>query len=68
MRNYLRTSGAVFGLIALLHLARLLLHWSAQVAGWAVPFWLSWTAILVAATLSIWAFRLVRQAPVIPRK
>lgn len=63
MSTYLRTSGALFGLIALLHIVRLSLHWPAQVADWIVPFWLSWVAVLVPATLSIWAFRLVRQAP-----
>ncbi len=62
MRVYLRISGAVFGLIALLHVLRLLRHWPAQIADWTVPIWVSWIAILAAAVLSIWAFRLVRQA------
>ena len=62
MRAYLRVSGAVFGVIALLHIVRLLLDWPAQVAGWVVPLWVSWIAILAAGALCVWAFRLARQA------
>jgi hypothetical protein len=62
MRAYLQISGVVFGAIALLHVARLLLGWPAQIAGWAVPLWLSWLAFPAAGVLSFWAFRLVGQA------
>ena|SRR5438105_3133844 len=62
MRRYLRISGGVFGLIALLHVFRLLPRWPAQIAGWTLPIWISWIVILAAVALSIWAFRLVRQA------
>src|SRR5438034_1435402 len=61
MRAYLRISGVLFGVITLLHILRLLLHWSAQIADWAVPAWVSWIAMLGAAALCTWAFRLVRQ-------
>ena len=49
-------------MMALLHVIRLLLDWPAQIADWGVPLWVSWIAILAAGALSIWAFRLVRQA------
>lgn len=62
MRAYLQVSGAVFGVMALLHIVRLSLDWPAQVAGWAVPLWVSWIAILAAGALCVWAFRLARQA------
>ena len=62
MRAYLRISGGVFGVIALLHVLRLLLHWPAQIADWTVPIWVSWIATLAMAALSSWAFRLVGQA------
>lgn len=64
MRAYLRISGALFGLITLLHILRLLRHWPAQIADWTVPISVSWIATLAAAALSIWAFRLLRQAGV----
>ena len=59
MRAYIQITGVVFGLIALVHALRLILDWPAQVAGWAVPVWVSWVAILVAGALCAWAFRLV---------
>lgn len=59
MQLYLRISGAVFGVIAVLHGVRLLLDWPAQIAGWVVPLWISWIGILAAGALSAWAFRLV---------
>ena len=62
MRTYIQVTGAVFGAMALVHVARLIWNWPAQIAGWVVPMWLSWVAILVAGALCIWAFRLVSQA------
>jgi hypothetical protein len=59
MRTYLMISGAVFLAVALLHAIRLFLAWPAQVAGWAVPIWISWIAIFGAGALCVWAFRLV---------
>ena len=58
MRMYIQVTGAVFGVMALVHVIRLILNWPAQVAGWVVPIWLSWVAILVAGALCVWAFRL----------
>jgi hypothetical protein len=62
MRAYLQISGVVFGAVALLHVVRQLLDWPAQIAGWAVPLWLSWLAIAATGVLSFCAFRLVGQA------
>ena len=62
MRTYLLISGTVFGVVTLLHVARLVLEWPAQLAGWTVPLWVSWIAILAAGALCIWAFRLAAQA------
>lgn len=56
---YLGLSGTVFGLVACLHLARLVFGWQVQAGGWTVPFWLSWGGLVAAAILSVWAFRLM---------
>ena len=64
MRSYLTISGTLFAVIALLHLGRLLRHWPAVLASWTVPVWVSAIGLIVAGSLSIWAFRLVRQVPV----
>ena len=59
MRTYVLLTGVLFGVIALVHVVRLILDWPARVAGWEVPVWISWLAILVAGALCVWAFRLV---------
>jgi hypothetical protein len=61
MRNYLRVSATLFGLIALGHLVRLLFRVPAELGNWVVPLWVSVIGLLLPAALAIWAFRLVRQ-------
>ena len=61
MRAYVLISGAVFGAVALVHVIKLFLDWPVQVAGWVLPIWVSWIAILAAGTLCVWAVRLVGQ-------
>jgi hypothetical protein len=63
MRAYLQISGALFGLIALAHLLRILRHWPIDLAGLIVPLWASWLGLMVAGSLSIWAVRLMRAMP-----
>ena len=62
MRAYLVISGALFAVVALGHVLRLALGWPAEIGGWAVPMWVSWIALVAAAALSFWAFRLARKA------
>ena len=62
MRSYLKVSSALFGLIALAHLLRLLRHWPAEIAGQVVPDWVSVVALVVTLTLTIWAVRLLGAA------
>ena len=59
MRTYIQVTGALFGVMALVHVARVILDWPAQVAGWVVPIWISWIGIFLAGALCVWAFRLV---------
>ena len=63
MKTYLGLSGAIFGIVAVLHAFRLALDWPAQIGGWSVPFWISWPALLLAGGLCVWAFRLVSALP-----
>ncbi|MBI2036861.1 MAG: hypothetical protein HYT14_00675 [Candidatus Liptonbacteria bacterium] len=60
-RTYLRVTGAVFFLIAALHLARLFYAWEAVIGGFSVPFWFSGVAAVVAGALTYQAFRLGRE-------
>jgi hypothetical protein len=60
-KNYILISAAIFTLVALLHFVRLFTHWSFQIGAMTVPLWGSWLGLLIGATLSIWAFRLLSQ-------
>ena len=62
MRAYLVTTGTLFGLIAVAHLARTVTE-SQRLAS-APEFYLEGPGLgLVAAALSLWAWRLLRHAP-----
>jgi hypothetical protein len=58
MTRYLAVSGSVCGLIALLHILRLVRGWPATVADYPVPLWISILAVLLFGGLAAWAFRL----------
>jgi hypothetical protein len=62
MRVYIITSGLVFGLVVLAHVARLL---GEGVGVARNPFFT--VATVVAAAFVIWAWRLLRQRPGAPR-
>lgn len=55
---YFILSGGLFGLIALVHLLRLVDQTPAQLGSWTVPFWLSWLALIVPGFLCVWGLRL----------
>jgi hypothetical protein len=63
VRAYIQISGVLFGIIALAHLLRLFRHWPIDVAGQAVPVWVSWLGLLLAGGLSVWALRVMRGMP-----
>ena len=60
MRAYLQITGALFGLIAVVHFLRLIRHWPIQLAGYSVPLWASWVGLILAGALCVWAVRLLR--------
>ncbi len=59
MKAYLVTTGTIFGLIAVLHLLRAIEEWSLLATD---PWYFLGMAALgvVAAALSVWAWRLLR--------
>jgi hypothetical protein len=57
MRRYEQVSGALFGLIALAQLTRVILRLPARVGAISIPVWFSGVAFLVTASLAVWAFR-----------
>jgi len=60
-RRYLLISGVIFGVVAVLHLLRVVNGWPFQVGPWAVPMCPSWLGVLVPGVLCGWAFRLARR-------
>ncbi|MDO8617987.1 MAG: hypothetical protein Q7N87_03850 [Candidatus Uhrbacteria bacterium] len=61
MKMFHQVVGVIFGLIALMHLARVIYGWQALIGGWTVPMWVSWVAIVVGAYLAYQAFRLTKK-------
>jgi hypothetical protein len=61
MRTFCTLAAAIFALIALLQLIRIVMGWSVTFNGIDVPFWASWIAVVVAATLSFVGFRATRR-------
>jgi len=60
-KAYLIVSGVFFGLITIGQLIRLIFQVSVQMDSLILPMWPSVLAIILALTLCIWAFRLVRK-------
>ena len=62
-RTFSLIASAIFLVIALGHLSRLVFKWSLLLAGWAVPFWINGVALLVFAYLAYQGFRLSNKSP-----
>jgi lipopolysaccharide export LptBFGC system permease protein LptF len=60
-QKYLLISATIFAVLALLHVARLVTNLPVQFGTVTFPIWGSWLVSIVAAALSIWAFRLMSQ-------
>lgn len=50
-KSYSLLTSVIFLLIGVLHLARIIQGWSAEIGGWLVPMWLSWVALILAGYL-----------------
>ena len=57
-KYYLLISAAIFAVVAVLHLARLIAHLSVQVGATTFPVWGSWLSLIIAVALSLWGLRL----------
>jgi hypothetical protein len=56
--NGLRVASVLFGIFAIGHLLRLITHTHVTVGTHTIPMGLSWIALIVAALLCIWMWRL----------
>jgi hypothetical protein len=57
-RNYCVVSGALFTLVAIAHLLRIVNGMSISVDDYEVPMLVSWVGMVVPAVLAFWAFRI----------
>jgi hypothetical protein len=51
-------AGVIFAVVALAHLARIILDWSVIIRDWSIPMWVSWVALVVAGGLALLGLRL----------
>ena len=56
-RTYNWITAALFLMVALLHLLRIIFGGPAQIGGLSIPFWASWLALIVAGALAYLGFR-----------
>jgi hypothetical protein len=61
MRAYLLLTTVLFSIIALVHLMRFALGWTAVVGTWTVPLSVSLFAIVICVLLAFWGFNLMRR-------
>jgi hypothetical protein len=54
-------AAAVFGMVALFHLVRILLGWAVVIGSWTVPMWVSWVGLIIAGGLSYYGAKFARQ-------
>jgi hypothetical protein len=61
-KTFVAVAAVIFGLVALLHLFRIVMGWSIVIDAWTVPMWLSWIGLVVAGALSYFGIRLTRRS------
>ncbi len=57
-KTFSMVAGAIFAIVALLHLLRIFMGWPVSIGSWMVPMWLSWIALVVAGGLSYFGLSL----------
>lgn len=60
-KAYIALTGGIFGLIAILHILRLVNRWPVDIAGHTMPVWLSGFGLAFSGLLSLWALRMLRE-------
>lgn len=58
VQAYLVVSATIFGVVALMHLARAINHWDFVIGPFTIPISASWIGFVATAALCLWAIRL----------
>lgn len=61
IKTFLSVASVIFGLIAVLHLARIVYGWPSIIGSFEMPMWPSWIAVVAAGYLSYEACRLSKK-------
>jgi len=61
-RTGLRVAGVIFAIFAIGHVVRLINHAQVTVGTHTIPMGVSWIALIVAAILCVWLWRLSSRA------
>jgi hypothetical protein len=56
-KAYNAITAALFLIMAVLHLLRIIFGWPAQIGGLGIPPWASWIALIVTGALTYFGFR-----------
>ena len=56
-KPYMTVTAALFLVVAIAHLLRIIFGWQVEIGRLSIPFWVSWLAVLVAAGLAYFGFR-----------
>lgn len=56
--TYLKVSGVIFSVVAILHVLRLVLNWEVVLGGWQAPIWASFLGAILGGFLAYSAFKL----------
>jgi hypothetical protein len=57
-KTFSLVAGVIFAVVALAHVARIVMDWSVIIGDWSIPMWLSWIALIVAGGLALLGLRL----------
>jgi NADH:ubiquinone oxidoreductase subunit F (NADH-binding) len=60
-KTFALVAGAIFAVVALLHLVRIALGWPVVIGSWTVPIWVSWIGLVAAGGLGYVGLRLATQ-------
>jgi hypothetical protein len=57
-KTFSLVAGAIFAVVALLHLVRIFMQWTVVIGDWSVPKSVSWVALIVSGGLALLGLRL----------
>jgi hypothetical protein len=60
-RTFAAIAAVIFGIVALVHLLRIVMGWSVIIGTWEVPMWVSWVGFVVAGELGYYGTRFAWQ-------